>query len=776
MHAGAKATATPIGAPKSGALPPKAVEAHLKSQSGPLKRSPLAQARMTVVIALIFALVGSLFGVGGIVVTGEGYQVDIWLIGSCSLFSLALLIRLALTPSSQNAWLPPLACLYFLAYLTAGAILSGVSIAIGSSFFIYILWFFGLFAFNRFVNTARFSGLISKLIFVTPLVLVGARLAFVPALGLEERSNLIVFCLSYSAFALIMGLFSQYREALVSERERSRGLEETARLVRQSEERLKSLVQNAADVILIISETGRLSYQSPAVKTAWGYAPNELVGQPVEALVHSADRAAFGEIWSQLLLVPRSTGSTELRVRTKDGSWRFANVILTNLLDEPGVAGLVATAHDVTERKAFEEQLTRQAFYDSLTGLPNRLLFRDRLDQALARAGRRHSDVGLLFLDLDHFKQINDSLGHGVGDDLIKQAARRLSECVREEDTLARLGGDEFVIVTDKVDAIALADRIMARFGEPFHLAGKDYVVTVSIGIVTRGSKDDSAETMLRDADIAMYRAKSGGKARYVIFYTAMHSDTLARLELESELRVAITRGELVVHYQPIVDLDGARICEIEALVRWQHPSRGLIPPMDFIPLAEESGLIVPLGQWVLDQACRQVAAWHAEYPKSDRLTVSVNLSPRQFQNRGLLEDVKRALTQSGLPPTSLKLEITEGTIMRDVEATILTLGQLKALGIQLAVDDFGTGYSSLAYLKRLPLDVLKIDRSFVAGISDDREDRAIVKAIISLAKSLDLSITAEGIETEDQAALLREWACERGQGYYFSRPLSATD
>ncbi len=731
-------------------------------------------------MALIFALVGSLFGVTLIVLMGGGYGADVWLIASCVLFSSAVLIRLAITPSSPNAWLPQVACLYFLAYLTIGAVLAGLSIGITGSFSIYLVWFFVLFAFNRFVNTAKQSRLVSNIIFAAPLVLAGARIAFVPRLALEEQSNLIVFCLSYSAFALIMGLFSQYRDALVTERERSQGLEETARVFRQSEERFRSLVQNTADVILIVSDAGRLTYQSPAAETAWGYAPDELVGQPIAALINPGDHAAFQEISAQLLLTPRSTGRTEIRLRTKDGSWRTATLILTNLLHEPGVAGLVATAHDITERKAFEEQLTRQAFHDSLTGLPNRLLFRDRLDQALARAGRRHGGAGLLFLDLDHFKQINDSLGHGVGDELIKQAAHRLSECVHGEDTVARLGGDEFVILldylTDEAEAVSLATRILARFGEPFRFAGKDYVVSISIGVVTRGADHDGAENMLRDADIAMYRAKSSGKARYVIFDPAMQTDAIARLELENELREAISRGELVVHYQPIVDLESARISQVEALVRWQHPVRGLIAPLDFIPVAEETGLIVPLGQWVLEQACRQVAAWQVEYPKTPPLTVSVNISPRQFQNRDLLEDVRRALTQSGIAPTSLKLEITEGTIMRDVDATIATLGQLKGLGIQLAIDDFGTGYSSLAYLKRLPLDVLKIDRSFVTGIGVDHEDRAIVKAIISLAKSLNLSITAEGIETEEQSALLSDWGCEHGQGYYFARPLNSAD
>jgi EAL domain-containing protein (putative c-di-GMP-specific phosphodiesterase class I) len=348
---------------------------------------------------------------------------------------------------------------------------------------------------------------------------------------------------------------------------------------------------------------------------------------------------------------------------------------------------------------------------------------------------------------------------------------------MREEDTVARLGGDEFVVllgIASEDEAVAAAERIEEQFRRPFRIDGRDFVTTASIGIALGGAGHEGPDALLRNADIAMYRAKAGGRAHHVLFHASMQTDSLSRLDLENDLRHAVGRGELRVHYQPIVVLESGRVAEVEALVRWQHPVRGLMAPVDFISIAEESGLIVPIGQWVLTEACRQVAGWRAAYPSEPALTVSVNLSPRQFQQPNLVEEVGGALRDGGLAPTGLKLEITEGVLMRDVEATIKTLGELKKLGVQLAIDDFGTGYSSLAYLKRLPLDVLKIDRSFIKGIGHDAEDTAIVRAIISMAKSLHLSLTGEGIETAEQAALLRGWACEQGQGYFFSRPLDA--
>ncbi len=579
-------------------------------------------------------------------------------------------------------------------------------------------------------------------------------------------------------FALGMGLAILFWRVLRTyRRQATEAMTNEANAISRSEKRFRALVHSSSDVVLICAADGTITYVGPSAESAWGYTSDALLNYSVSSMIHPDDQAAWRDFCGQLTSAPGATRSTELRLRNAGGTWVYNEVILTNLLDEPAVMGLVATARDITERKAFEAQLTRQALYDSLTLLPNRVLLKDRIEQALARAGRLNNKIAVLFIDLDNFKAINDSLGHRAGDELLTKAATRLRECVREENTVARLGGDEFVILlehlTGEADAVLVAERIEKKFSKAFKLDGRDFVVTTSVGIALSEAGQE-AENILRDADIAMYCAKGGGKGRHVIFDASMQTDTLARLVLENDLRRALERRELRVHYQPIVRLDSGQVTEVEALLRWQHPTRGLLLPMVFIPLAEETGLIVPIGEWVLNEACRQVATWQAEFPSDPALTLSVNLSPRQFQQPNLIERVDQALRETGLAPSSLKLEITEGTIMRDVEATMSTLAALKKLGLQLAIDDFGTGYSSLSYLSRLPLDILKIDRSFVKGIHRDGEDTAIVRAIISMAKSMHLSVTGEGIETAEQADLLRQWACDHGQGFYYSRPLEA--
>jgi diguanylate cyclase (GGDEF)-like protein/PAS domain S-box-containing protein len=559
-------------------------------------------------------------------------------------------------------------------------------------------------------------------------------------------------------------------------------LSREASSTRLSEQRFRGLVQNAADMILLCSQTGAITYQSPASTHRWNYEPAELLETPIMALIHPEDRPVMKEFWEQLQLhdqqLEGSIRITEMRILDRAGISRSAELTAISLLSDPAIRGIVLTIRDISERKTFEQQLTQQAFYDALTGLPNRVLFRDRLQQALVRAARRQEVVGLLFLDLDNFKLVNDSLGHHVGDKLLVAAAARLRSCIRAQDTVARLGGDEFVVVLEALastaDVLPVAKAITKQFGSPFLLEGREVVVTTSIGIAVSDAGLEHAESLLRDADVAMYRAKADGRARYVIFDPSMNIDTLARLELQNDLRRALHDNEMRVFYQPIVLMGSGQMTEVEALVRWEHPTRGLVPPVEFIPAAEETGLIIPLGQWVLEQACRQVALWHAQYPSHPPMTLSVNLSPRQFQQETLVEDVVRALQETGFPATSLKLEITEGVIMRDVETTIQTLWALKNLGIQIAIDDFGTGYSSLSYLKRLPLDVLKIDRSFINGIGCNAEDTAIVHAIMALARSLNLQVTGEGIETAEQAALLNAWGCDKGQGYHFGRPLDA--
>jgi diguanylate cyclase (GGDEF)-like protein/PAS domain S-box-containing protein len=559
------------------------------------------------------------------------------------------------------------------------------------------------------------------------------------------------------------------------------GLAREASSIRTSERRFRGLVQNASDMILICTASGTITYQSPAAEGTWGYGEADLLDEPFEALTHPNDQPAWRNLWEQVRYTAVDAAdvfarTTELRLHDSGGAWRHAEVVLTNLLHDPAMQGLVATVRDVTERKAFEQQLTQQAFNDPLTRLPNRVLLHDRLEQALVRAARRKDAVALFFLDLDNFKLINDSLGHQAGDKLLVEAAMRLKDCVRNQDTVARLGGDEFVVVLEflagEEDALTAAKAIAHQFSRPFILNDREVIVTVSIGIAISIAGEEDAENLLRNADAAMYQAKSDGRARYVVFDPSMHTDSLARLELESDLRHALQHDELRVHYQPIIAIGTGVIREVEALVRWQHPTRGLVFPNEFIPIAETTGLIIPLGLWVLEEACRQVAAWHGQFPNQPPLMLSVNLSPRQFQQPSLVADVARALEKSGFPANCLKLEITEGIIMRDVEATIRTLWELKGLGLQIAVDDFGTGYSSLSYLKRLPLDVLKIDRSFVSGIGHNHEDTAIVHAIMAMAKSLNFKVTGEGIETAEQLALLGEWGCDSGQGYLFSRPL----
>jgi diguanylate cyclase (GGDEF)-like protein len=422
------------------------------------------------------------------------------------------------------------------------------------------------------------------------------------------------------------------------------------------------------------------------------------------------------------------------------------------------------------------DQLARQAFRDPLTGLPNRALFMDRLAHALTRTERRGEQLAVLFLDLDRFKVVNDSLGHGVGDQLLVGVSQRLAACLRPEDTIARLGGDEFAILLEDIKddkaPTSVADRLTGELQQAFLVEGREVVITVSIGIAMSTARRMTPEDILRDADLAMYHAKGKGKARYEIFDKSMNAPVQERMDLELDLRNAVTRGEFVLHYQPVVELPTGRIVEVEALVRWQHPQRGLLFPGDFVGLSEETGLIVPLGRWVLHEACRQARQWQLAAAPGMNLAISVNLSARQLQQPGLVEEIAAVLRETRLEPGALRLEITETVVMHDAPATLAKLEALKALGVQLAIDDFGTGYSSLGYLKRFPVDTLKIDRSFVKGVGKNVEDSAIVRAVITVAKSLGLSVTAEGIENADQLEQLRALGCDHGQGYYFAKPM----
>gem|GEM_PF-2212186 len=551
--------------------------------------------------------------------------------------------------------------------------------------------------------------------------------------------------------------------------------------LRKSEQRLQALVANTTDAILVCNTDGVVTYEAPTRRPDPLKNMGRLAGTNVLDPVHPGDRPTLHGVLQAVSSVPGSTKAIEIRTRGEGETWRYAELTLTNLLDEPAVGAIVATASDITERKHFEEQLARRAFYDDLTGLPNRALLLDRIGQAAVRARRRNAAFGLIFIDLDNFKRVNDSLGHHAGDRLLIAASERLQQCLRPSDSVARLGGDEFVVLLEHLGTEAIsagttvADRILMAFNQPFDLDNRQYAIGASLGLAFEHARSlrSDADALLRDADVAMYRAKNGGKGRYVIFEQIMHAEAVRRLEIETDLRLAIDRHELRVHFQPILRLQDGGFHQMEALVRWQHPTRGLLPPSEFIAIAEESGLIVPLGRYVLERSCQQVASWQREFPDEPPLQVSVNLSPGQFDDPSLLDDISSALEKASIAPASLKLEVTEGLIMRNTEKSIETLRRLKDFGVTIAIDDFGTGYSSLSYLRRLPLDVLKIDRSFVQGIGQNAEDDAIVQAILSLAQSLGLSVTAEGIETPEQANLLREWSCDSGQGYLFSRPLA---
>jgi diguanylate cyclase (GGDEF)-like protein/PAS domain S-box-containing protein len=539
-----------------------------------------------------------------------------------------------------------------------------------------------------------------------------------------------------------------------------------------------SLVQNASDVILVIELDTTIRFVSPASSRVLGYSPDQLTGTRLSDEVHPDDLARFD---ARLDVVAKdrdvSGDPMEFRLRHADGRWLQVETQLSNLLEDANVNGIVVNVRDISERKAFEAQLARQAFYDDLTGLANRALFQNRVEHALE--GRRFGTAvaAVLFMDLDDFKTVNDSLGHVAGDLLLADVGLRLQGLLRASDTAARLGGDEFAILMDgeRDGPSELAARILSGLATPFEVEGTQVTVRASIGISVaepdqRGP--DAVATLLRNADVAMYSAKSDGGGQWRVFEPAMHDAARQRLELKSALEGAIDRDELVLHYQPILDLASGTVCGVEALVRWAHPEHGIIPPLDFVPLAEETGQIVPIGRWVLDQACRAAAGLSRDRPGVPNLYVAVNLSGRQLQRPEIVNEVREALAASGLAPADLVLEITESVLMMDMALTVARLQALKDLGVRLAIDDFGTGYSSLNYLRQFPVDIVKVDRSFVEGIASNSEQRALVAMIVDLARVLGLQQVAEGIERPDQLAELRAMGCSHGQGFLFSRPV----
>ena len=570
---------------------------------------------------------------------------------------------------------------------------------------------------------------------------------------------------------------------------------------------------------ITISDAGQpdnpLIYVNRSFELMTGYSAEEVLGSNCRFLQgHDGDQPALDEV--RAALREERDCFVLLRNYRKDGTPFWNEFRLSPVHDERGrLVNFVGVQNDVTERKhaeedlrrahdeledrvrqrtarltetnaqlqreiaerrELEEQLTHQAFHDPLTGLPNRALFFDRLELALERARRRDVEVAVLFMDLDDFKVINDSLGHEVGDQVLLAVVERLENCMLAEETLARFGGDEFTVLLEDVsgpsDAARVAERIGGALRAPFVLRGRERFVTTSVGISFGGRGGERPGDLLRNADLAMYQAKARGRNRHAVFEPVMGERALQRLELEGALRRALERKEFRLHYQPKVSLESGEIVAMEALIRWEHPAQGLVFPAQFVPVAEEIDLIAPIGRWVLKEACRQARRWHTRFPGMPPLKVCVNLSAKQFQHCALLEDIGAALRETGLDPSALDLEITESVVMEDAPATIATLRDLKGLGVNLAIDDFGMGYSSLSYLKRFPVDFLKVDRSLIQGIGEGPKDEAILSALVTLAHSMGTRTIAEGVETKEQLARLREAGYDFGQGYYFARPL----
>ena len=671
--------------------------------------------------------------------------------------------------------------------------------------------------------------------------------------------------------------------------------------MRASEERFRSLVAHAADVITVVNDDGVITYESPPITEVLGYRPHERVGTVAADRVHPDDRRILAESMTHLRSHPDSIARVEVRVQHVDGTWRWCTTAIRNLLHEPSVNGFVCNSHDVTdqrraataladsevsfrmlfaanprpmwvfeletlnflevnqaavkhygysrdefldmkitdlrppedipallstvqnlrpdlenagswrhilkngrmievditshrlqfagreavlvaiddvtERNALEEQLRHQAFHDPLTSLANRPLFTDRVEHALAV--RRHNGRGIavLLLDLDRFKTINDSLGHGTGDEVLVAVAERLRRCLRPGDTAARLGGDEFVVlledVVDLAEVTGIAGRIIDALRAPFFLSGRDVTIRASAGIVLHRDGDTTADELIRNADAAMYAAKAEAAGSWRVFEASMHHAVLERLELETQLRGAIERDELVLHYQPLVALDTGEITGYEALLRWNHPTRGLVAPGEFVPTAEDTGLIVPIGQWVLERACTDAVDWPLT-ATGDPLELSVNLSARQLFDAGFADSVRAVIDHTGIDAARVTLEITESMLVDDTARAVEQLEALKQLGVRIAIDDFGTGYSSLSYLRTFPVDTLKIDKSFTDNVAVDVEGACFVQAILHLAQVLRVTTVAEGIEHAEQADRLRELGCDRAQGFYFGRPAAA--
>jgi diguanylate cyclase (GGDEF)-like protein/PAS domain S-box-containing protein len=548
--------------------------------------------------------------------------------------------------------------------------------------------------------------------------------------------------------------------------------------LRESEARYRLMAEHSTDLISRNTPWGVMIYASDASRRLLGYEPTELVGRSIYDYIVADDAEEVRQLSKLIGDVHPMTFS--YRVRRKDGTLTWFETMSRAVIDAASgqAIEIVSVSRDVSERKRVEEQIEYEAYHDALTGLPNRRLFRDRLTVALAHARRMRQVLGVMFLDLDRFKYVNDTLGHSVGDELLKTVAVRLKAVLREEDSIARMGGDEFTVLVgdlrDVDDVVKVAQKLLETVAQPLHVEGQDLFITTSIGIAMFPTDGDTAEMLLKNADHAMYRAKDAGRNAVRMFTPAMNARALERLSTESSLRRALERGELQLYYQPQINVASNEIVGVEALLRWNRPDVGVVDPMNFIPIAEETRMIVPIGEWVVREACRQAKEWQrGRFPG---LRMAVNLSPRQFQSNELPSQIAAALEESGLAPGDLELEITESIAMHKTERTLQMLMRLREFGVRIAVDDFGTGHSSLNYLRSFPIDSVKIDQGFVHEIETSAADRAIVSAVVRMAHGLALRVTAEGVETEAQLAFLREQGCEEVQGFLFGRPVPAEE
>ncbi|HEV3498517.1 MAG TPA: EAL domain-containing protein, partial [Actinomycetes bacterium] len=549
-----------------------------------------------------------------------------------------------------------------------------------------------------------------------------------------------------------------------------------ARAAAATEEALR-MAEVAQDAYIALDHQGLIVEWNPEAEAVFGWARKDALGRPLgDVAVPDRLRHEYEQHLARLLAGDQGQLAVRREVTALHRSGAELPVQVTVWANSGnGSRRICAFVRDLSERKRFEGQLASQALHDRLTGLPNRVLLRDRIEHALARAGRRGAAVALLVADIDRFKVVNERLGHDGGDRLLVAVSERLTDLLRPGDTVARMGGDEFALLCEDLrgyeEAVGIASRVLGAFDKPFEVLGNDFSLTASVGVAVGEVDGPPPELLLRDADVAMYRAKESGRDRYEVFEEAMLADSSERLSVENDLRQGIGQGQLRLYYQPIVQLDSGTIAGFEALVRWQHPTRGLLPPSEFIATAEASGLIVPLGRHVLAAACAQAATWAGAHATGEQLRMSVNVSAKQLVQPGWTDEVAQVLVESRLAPRQLVLEITESVLMDDTDTTALRLEELRRLGVRIAIDDFGTGYSSLGYLRRLPVDILKIDKSFIDGVAEGPHESALARAVVKLASTLRLEAVAEGINSRKQLLQLRRLRCPYGQGFFFSRP-----